>query len=115
MTEYPSFSAFQNAMKQWLKDNPSAAQLDGNHVRQKNPVTTHEVRLGDIAGLTQVVIAFHRDTWREALEKVVQGKIEDFILLGPGEHGKKWRFHYAKTHDLTNLNSADGMFTHVKE
>ena len=53
MTEYPSFSAFQDAMKQWLNDNPLAAQLDGKPVRQRNPATTHEVKLGDVPGLTQ--------------------------------------------------------------
>jgi hypothetical protein len=116
MRVHPSFLEFQEFIRRWLPANRSAVQLDGNHCSHKNPATTDEVKLSDVPGLTHVVIGFHGDTRRDALERVAQGKIEDFILLGPKPGATNWRFHHAAIpHNLAELESAGGMFAYVKK
>ena len=109
-----SFRAFQEEVRQLLNNSPSIAQLDGQLTKKKNPVTTDEVTLSELPGLEMVVIAFHGDTTRDALERVARGSINDFVVLAPRPGAKEWRFHSAATHNLQDLDAADGMFTHVK-
>ena len=81
-----SFKDFQAVVSGLLLASPRIAQLDGKLQRKRNPATTDEVTLSDVPGLRSVVIAFHGDTTREALERVASGSVKDFILLAP-----RWR------------------------
>ena len=114
VARYDSFALFQDAIRELLAAIPPVAQLDAKRAPEHNPATTHELRLSDVPGLTNVRIEFHGDTTRDALIRIAEGKIEDFILLGPQPGKKNWRFHSASTHELNNLGAADGMFAFVK-
>lgn len=115
MRYHESFAAFQKFIRDWLTVNPSAVQLDGGQDRKDSPATTDEVTLSDVPGLTRIVIEFHGDTTRDALNLIATGKIEDFILLGPQPGRKHWRFHHGKIpHDLADFGGAGGMYAYVK-
>lgn len=108
-----SFSDFKKWIQTWLLQNPNAAQLDGQTTEAPNPEVYVIMELTDIEGL-QGKVAFHGDTKADALKRIANANLSDFVIVPPKPGAKYWRFHFGSTHTYTNQSEADGLYAYLK-
>lgn len=107
--KYSNFSEFKIGLNKWLNANPSLTTLSDG---PGPTVFTSFILEGEDL---RVLVSFHSDTKREALEKVLQSELRDFIILPPTEGFKKYRFDFLDSFEKEKYKNRYGLYAYVKQ